>query len=127
MAAYPTINLGVTTQRPFVRARVHRTTVNEMTTGKRYAYGWRATGLSGLPTRPLFRWELNYPCITASEVTTLENFFRARRGQLEAFDFTDPEDATTYPNCRFAMDQLDIRYEAPNHYATRVLIEEFHA
>lgn len=127
MATYPTINGGVTTQRPFTRTRVHRTTVNTMSTGKRYTYGWRATGLTGLPTRPLFVWELNYPVITPAEVETLEDFFRARAGRLEAFDFTDPEDGTTYPNCRFGMDAMEIRYEGPNYCSTRVVIEEFHA
>lgn len=127
MAAYPTITGGVLTQRPFVRARTHRTIVNEMPSGKRHAYAWRAAGLSGLPTRPLFRWELSYSVISESEVDTLETFFRARKGRLEAFDFTDPEDSTLYANCRFGMDSLEIRYEGPNHCSTKVIIEEFNA
>lgn len=126
-SSYPTFSAGVVAQRPYVRIRRFFTQANDMESGLRYSWAWFGGGLSTFPTGALMSWELTYPVMTDADVATLENFFAGQWGRLLHFSFTDPDSGTTYANCRFGMDGLEITKNAPNLNAVAaVRIDEYY-
>jgi len=78
MPSFPAINLGVKTQRPYQIRREFLNEKNDMATGRRFAYAWRATPISIII--------LKYPVITAEESQILEDFFAEMLGRRGEFD-----------------------------------------
>jgi hypothetical protein len=111
VAVYPTI-----VQRPFTRVLRFFTSKIDLENGLRYAYPLR--------TVPIASWQISYSALNDTEIATLGSFFLAN-GRYGTFTFTDPEDASVHPSCRFGMDDLVIRHLGPRQNAAEVTIEEF--
>jgi len=116
MATFPTLAGGERTHRPWSYKREFLTTRNDMPTGKRYAYYHRAT--------PLMRWTIGGESISDADVATLRNFFEARGGSYETFEFVDPETGTTHTKCRFDQGGFEERHIGPNENSVRLVIVE---
>jgi hypothetical protein len=116
MADFPQIKPGIITQRPYGESLHFLTAKNEIASGHRYAWSWRASALR--------RWTLEYPAISQLEAGTLELFFDTMQGRLTEFSFTCPRTGTVYPRCRFDQDTIEIRYIGPGHYATSLSVVE---
>lgn len=80
---FPQINSqGVTAQLPYASRLEYRTSSEELPTGRRYAYKWRAN--------PLGYFEVALPNITDVELTKLKDFFYSMEGRRGEFTFLDP-------------------------------------
>lgn len=122
---FPTLNNGVMSQLPFTEASIVFNTTADMPTGERWSWAWYQAGLTGFPTRPLKRWVLNNPALSDSDLLVLEHYFNYCQGRYKHFSFTSPEDNTTYPNCRFDTDSLQINITIPNNNNVSFAICEF--
>jgi hypothetical protein len=115
VADFPEIRTGVITQRPYTKSRTFRNTTVVMPCGVQYSYKHR--------DNPLHGRRLTYSGITEAEATILEDFFRARHGRVEAFNFTDPDDGSVF-RMRFDQEDLSLRYLAKDQVATEILLIE---
>lgn len=88
---FPQLNAaGLLMQRPSQSSLNYQTMVAEVPGGNRNAFGFRGTGLTGYPTKPLGRWDLNYGALTDAELSVLETFFTQMKGRYGEFTFLDP-------------------------------------
>lgn len=51
------------------------------------------------------RWTIRLDFLDEGELAAVEEFFAAQQGAYGMFTFTDPWDATAYPNCRIESDE----------------------
>src|SRR4051812_3755376 len=109
MAVYPTFNRGMVVQLPFTRQWRFLTSKQDMDSGIRYSFPERST--------PLHAWVISYSALDDTETATLVTFFSSMGGQYGTFTFTDPQDATAYPKCRFGMEDLAVNRLAHNQNA----------
>lgn len=120
MATFPVLSDGVCrVHLPYTQRKEYLTAGVDAETGWRYAYSWRAT--------PLMRWVIEYSNLGDSDMATLRDFFIARYGRYDEFEFTDPETTTNHTRCHFGMDTLDIRHIGANQHAMTMVIEEYAA
>jgi hypothetical protein len=117
MPSFPVLSAGVSVHLPWTRETVFRNAHAEQNHGGRYSYNERAL--------PLMRWTMSPSSLPDADIATLRNFFLARGGAYEAFDFTDPETLVTHAKCRFAMESLDVRHTGPDENAVTIVIEEY--
>lgn len=78
-----------------------------------------------LGTAPARAWNLAYT-VNDAEKATLQAFWDARQGKLEAFDFVDPAAGGASLTARFDQDRLDWERIAPGWWRTSVQITEVH-
>ncbi len=131
--AYPQINGGIITQRPWTKGEMFFTSKIDLESGGRYSYAWRSD--------PLRKWELNYPVIEQSEGYSIGLFFEQMHGRMTSFDFDDPDlylaarrsphsfaspdpAYQAIPNCRFDMDEFTLQYVQLNYCSCKVTIVE---
>ncbi len=126
---YPTLTYGagspsVVAELPFSYGQNFKTDVSDSPYGQRYAFGWYATGLTGMPTTSLKMWRLVYPLLTDVDLATIESFFLGKQGRYKLFDFINPIDGVTYSNVRFDMDELAIRYLTVNQNSLELVLRQ---
>jgi len=121
---FPVLSTGATSQRPYTQVVRYRTVKNDNPTGRRYAFAFYNSGLTGFPVRGLMSWKLEYPAITDADMATLEAFFVAMNGRWQTFSFTDPEDHVVYNKVRFDMDAIIYNYVQLNQASTTILLAE---
>jgi hypothetical protein len=131
-ATWPLTSTGAITQRPFAQTVRYRTTENTNPNGPSYSAAWfdggwianPTLGWPGFPTRGLMAWKLEFPCISDTDMQTLEAFFIAMNGRWQTFSFTDPDSQIIYTSVRFDMDSFTYNYTALGSASTTVLLTE---
>ena len=73
---------------------------------------------------PRRRWIIRLDLLDEAELASLEEFFRARQGSLEAFSFTDPWDGVVYPSCSFENEEMVIEYLGEGRGRTALVVKE---
>ena len=58
----------------------------------------------------LRRWVMRLDLLDEEELSGIELFFLSRQGQAGSFEFTDPADNLTYPNCSFESNSLETEW-----------------
>lgn len=122
--SFPVFDVGLSAQRPYKQTRRFLSAVVDQAAGIRYAWAWYGEGLEGFPDSALMAWELTL-LLSDSNLAILENFFRGKEGRMWPFSFTDPDDASVHPNCRFGTDILDIQHAGVNNNQVKVPLFEF--
>jgi hypothetical protein len=117
MPSYPSFTGGFIIQRPWTREKEFHNAHNDMSHGYRYSFNLRAT--------PLMRFTIEYPSLSNVDLVTLRDFFVARKGSYEEFDFTDPETTTVHTKCRFAQEAIEVNHVGWNQNGVRVVIQEY--
>jgi len=69
------------------------------------------------------RWRIEHRNITKTQRDTVVNFFNARQGPVEAFNFTHPETGATI-KVHFLSDKISPIKHEPNVYTIRLELEE---
>ncbi|SRR5579872_399655 len=113
MASFPSIAHGALSQYPYTEEDFFYTAESDTPSGKSYTQSFNAT--------PLKSFVANFPCITLTEVQTLEDFFNSMRARLGTFSYTD-EAATTWSVCRFDQDEFEVQCIGPNEYSVQLKI-----
>lgn len=91
MPVFPQVNGNlIITQLPYTSNLAFETVVQDLDCGMRYTFPRRASGLTGYPTGPLGRYDVNFTRITDDEADELEAFFHQMKGRLGEFVFLDP-------------------------------------
>ncbi len=122
-AAFPTLASGKRAMLPYQQMRKFSVLLNDNPAcGLRYSWVWQ--GLAGFPSRSLRGWEVQYPILTDADLATVETHYRNQFGQFGLFSYTDDDDATVYPKCRYASDSLDITTAGPNQHSLTLRIME---
>ncbi len=118
---FPELNeSGIYTQLPFSPGQRFFISKSETDDGSRQAFYWYEW--------PLAVWEMNFPTITTEEIAVLRNFFDKCRGKWRTFKAKHPDNEdVTIENLRFDMDELEIEYQGPNHFSTKLRLVETRA
>jgi len=123
-AAFPALACGARAMLPYVQTRRFATLLNDNPIGPRYTWAWFIGG--SFPSQALRGWELSYPVLSDADLATRETHFRDNWGRWGGFSFTDDDDTTVYPNCRYDADSLEIIHTAPNQSSLTLRIMETH-
>lgn len=123
-AVFPTFDVGLSAQRPYQQTRRFLSSKVDQSPGIRYAWAWYGAGLTGFPAGALMAWQLSL-LLSDTNLVTLETFFRGMEGRMWPFEFTDPDDETVHPNCRFGSDTLSIQHAGVNNNRVVVTIFEY--
>jgi len=100
MATFPQLKTGAVAQYPAAKSLHFRNQALRFLDGSEQRYRDSAG--------PLHQWIIQLNELDATEVAALEQFFEANQGRLGSFAFTDPWDATQYPDCSLAGDDFDV-------------------
>lgn len=123
-SSFPVFDVGLSAQRPYKQIRRFLTSLVDQPTGIRYAWAWYGEGLTGFPDAALMAWELTL-LLSDFNLAIIETYFRGKEGRMWPFSFTDPDDSSVHPNCRFGSDKLDIQHAGVNNSQVKVMIVEF--
>jgi hypothetical protein len=125
-AVFPVFDIGLSAQRPYQQISRFLTAVVDQPAGIRYSWAWYGEDLTGFPDGALMGWNLTL-LLSDVNLVTMERFFEGMEGRMWTFQFTDPDNGTEYPNCRFGSDKLDIQQAGVNNNQVNVQITEFQA
>lgn len=116
MAEFPKLRTGAVAQYPTSRSLIFSTRVIEFVDGAEQRYReWDAR---------LRRWEIRLGLLDEAEMSAIEEFFIARRGRADSFEFNDPNENVTYPDCSFETDSLSLEFEGEGRGKTTLIIKE---
>jgi hypothetical protein len=73
---------------------------------------------------PLHEWVIRLDLLDEAELKSLEKFFIDQGGQFGSFEFTDPNDDVTYPDCSLMIDDLDLALDGERRGRTTVVVRE---
>ena len=119
---FPSLTSGAITQRPWTKRRDYETSFSDTETRIRHATALRGGGLTNFPTDPLRTWDIQCPVISPSDADKHVKFFISNHGRYGSFSFTDPDTLVAYTGCRYASDELTVRYDGYNRCSLSVSI-----
>lgn len=122
--SFPTFSWGGVAEMPYSQVSSFLTNMTDQPSGPRYAIALYNGGWTNFPSTYLRSWRITFPLLEQTDMNTLENFFLGVQGRLTSFSFTDPLDSTTYNNCRFDQDELQIQYLTLNQFSTEITIKQ---
>jgi len=123
-ATFPVFDSGVSAQRPHQQIRRFLTAKVDQPVGVRYSWAWYGEGLVEFPDGALEAWQLTL-LLSDTNLVTLETFFRGMEGRMWPFTFIDPDSQTSYSNCRFGQDTLEISHQGVNNNQVVVSIVQY--
>ena len=116
MANFPALKTGVVAQYPSDRTRHFSTQVLRFLDGTEQRFhGYRA---------PLRRWTIRLDLLDEAELKGLESFFLDQQGQFGSFEFVDPKDNASYPDCSLLIDDLDFSVNGERRGKTTMVVRE---
>ena len=116
MAQFPTLKTGAIMQYPATATiRFFNRSLRFVDGGEQHYRDYKA---------PIHEWILRLNLLDETEVKALENFFLDQEGQYGSFEFTDPKDNVTYPDCSLVIDDLTFSMDGERRGRTTVLIRE---
>jgi hypothetical protein len=73
---------------------------------------------------PRRRWVIQLGLLDGEELAQLEGFFLSNRGQAGSFEFVDPWDDVTYPNCSLEEADMDTTWRGHREGETTVVVKQ---
>ena len=73
---------------------------------------------------PLHEWVVRLDLLDEAELKGLERFFLDQQGQFGSFEFVDPKDNTSYPDCSLLIDDLDFSVNGERRGKTNMVVRE---
>ena len=116
MATFPTLKTGAVMQYPATRTVQYSNQILRFVDGREQRY-------REFPST-LHSWVIRLDLLDESEMKTLENFFIAQQGEFGSFEFVDPNDNTSYPDCSLQIDDLDFTLNGERRSQTSVVVRE---
>jgi hypothetical protein len=102
MALFPALKSGVVLQYPTQRSCSFSTHIVRFLDGSEQRFRERRTTAR--------RWLIRLELLDEMEIAQLEAFYLSNQGQFGTFEFPDPWDLTTYPNCSFENPTLEMKW-----------------
>lgn len=116
MSAFPKLCSGAVTQYPATRSLAYSTRVLRFVDGSEQRFP-ETRGV-------LHSWVIRLNSISESELRAVEEFFEARQGALDDFEFTDPWDDVVYPSCRMENQSLIAEHLSVGKRRTVLVVKE---
>jgi len=73
---------------------------------------------------PLQEWVIRLDLLDEAELKGLEKFFMDQQGQFGSFEFIDPKDNTSYPDCSLLIDDIDFSVNGERRGKTTMVLRE---
>ena len=73
---------------------------------------------------PLHEWVVRLDLLDEAELKGLEQFFTDQQGQFGSFEFVDPKDNSSYPDCSLMIDDLDFSVNGERRGKTTMVVRE---
>src|SRR5579885_2774505 len=102
MPAFPVLKTNAVAQYPANKAVQFKNQILRFVDGSEQRYRDSAG--------PLHRWVIQLNRLDETEMAAVEEFFLANQGSYGGFEFTDPWDGTSYPNCSLADDSCQLSW-----------------
>jgi hypothetical protein len=115
MANFPLLNSGSAAQYPFRRSIKRNVMRISFVDGTE-----QRSATSG----ELHEWTLPLVLLQEQELSNLLAFFEQQEGEAGTYSFTDPATGIQYPNCSFAISNVDVTVSAPGQASTLLIIRE---
>ena len=74
--------------------------------------------------KPARHWTVRLDLLDELEAVQVEAFFEAQGGRLGVFEFVDPADGTTYPQCSLEEDDFRLRFTEENRASAVLIVKE---
>jgi hypothetical protein len=116
MITFPVLRTGAVAQYPAQRSVLKSTWIARFVDGSEQRFRNDAA--------PLHSWTIHLSLLTEAEVVAIREFVNDASGRFESFSFTDPWDATVYPNCSLDADTQAVEWFGENNAHTTLLIRE---
>jgi hypothetical protein len=116
VASFPVLKTGAVAQYPAARAQTFSTACYRFLDGSEQRFRhWPGA---------LHQWVIRLDLLDEDELAAVEQFFLAQGGRSGLFSFTDPFDGAVYPHCRFAADQLEMKFDGSTRNGTSIVVME---
>ncbi|MCZ2076795.1 MAG: DUF2460 domain-containing protein [Bryobacteraceae bacterium] len=116
MAEFPKLRTGAVMQYPAGRSAEYSTRVLRFLDGSEQRFRFYPGAMR--------KWIIRLDHLEDPEIKALADFFRARQGSLDQFQFTDPTDDTQYENCSLEDDGFEIDASAEGRSGTVLVIRQ---
>jgi hypothetical protein len=116
MPTFPKLKTGAVAQYPATRALEFKTECVRFVDGTEQRYRDSEAALR--------RWEIDLTHLDEAELSAIEQFFATVQGSFARFEFLDPWDGTSYPNCSLDADSLDLTFTGEMNGATQLVVVE---
>lgn len=116
MAAFPALKTGAVAQYPSERSRRFSTSVYEFVDGREQRFAQYGASLH--------RWLVRLDQLDEAELFGLEQFFVEQGGAAGSFEFTDPWDATVYPDCSVESDDIELVFAGLGSGQAALVVKE---
>ena len=73
---------------------------------------------------PLREWVIRLDLLDEAEIRGIEKFFADQQGQFGSFEFVDPKDNSSYPDCSLLIDDLDFSVNGERRGKTTMVVRE---
>jgi hypothetical protein len=70
------------------------------------------------------RWIIRLELLDSDEIASLESFFLSNQGQSGSFEFVDPWDDVTYPDCSLETGVIDTLFGDFSQGETTLIVKE---
>jgi hypothetical protein len=116
MSTFPRLKTGAVMQYPARKSTQYSTQVFEFLDGTEQRY--REYG------QPVRRWIVQLELLDEQELAVIREFFVSVGGRSGRFEFEDPWDGSTHPDCSLETDELATRLSGEARGGTLLLIKE---
>ncbi len=116
MAEFPVLKTGAVAQYPSQRTIAYATTVLRFVDATEQRYREFAA--------PERTWVIRLSLLDDAEMTAVDEFLRAQRGELHDFAFTDPWDSTVYGSCRLIGGDSSLEYVGERRGQAALMVRE---
>ena len=115
MATFPTLKTGAVLQYPAPKRLQFRNQLIQFLDGTEQRYREYSTSLR--------QWVVRLDLLDESELSEIEDFFVAMKGQFGSFTFIDPRDNVSYPDCSLT-DELEVELRGELRGRASLVIRE---
>lgn len=120
-----TVNgFGYQTGYPFIRTQNFFSIRAELDTGGTIVRPLIGSGLTGYPSRQLYRWTLSFTVLSDADLFTLQSHFFNAAGRYTNFAFTDLQMNKTFTKVAYAMDTFDATYQMKGISSVTIQLQE---
>jgi hypothetical protein len=116
MSAFPILKTGAVIQYPAQRQRTFSTCIIRFLDGAEQRFRELRTGSR--------QWIIPLDLLDETELAELKSFFLSNQGQFAAFEFQDPWDNITYPNCSFENAVIEERWTGNGNGGSILIIRQ---
>src|SRR5262249_24272816 len=114
MATFPTLKTGAVMQYPATATIRYSNQLLRFLDGAELRYRDASD--------PVHEWVIRLDLLDETEMRALELFFLEQQGEFGSFEFIDPKDNVSYPDCSLVIDEFEFSLNGEKRGRTSVVV-----